>query len=67
MQAEAILHQLWLSGAFQGITTDEGYFARCDETTHSIEDIATGRLRVRVGYAPVKPAEFIVRTVTLNL
>jgi phage tail sheath protein FI len=49
----------WRSGALQGDRPDQAYFARCDRTTMTQEDLDQGRLNVVVGVAPVRPAEFV--------
>jgi hypothetical protein len=47
-------------GAFQATTPDNGYFVRCDSTTTSQSDIDQGVVNIIVGFAPLKPAEFVV-------
>jgi uncharacterized protein len=54
------LRRVWLDGALEGLTEEEAFFVRCDLTTMTPDDIASGRLIVLVGIAPVKPAEFVV-------
>jgi hypothetical protein len=66
-ETEKVMHALWLKGAFQGVQPQEAYFVRCDSSTHTPEDIASGRLKVHVGFAPLRPGEFEVRIVTLEL
>jgi len=46
-------------GAFQGAAPDEAYFVRCDRTTMTQDDIDAGTVIVVVGFAPLKPAEFV--------
>jgi phage tail sheath protein FI len=46
--------------AFEGASPDVAYFVRCDRTTMTQDDIDNGRLVFLVGFAPVRPAEFIV-------
>jgi uncharacterized protein len=67
MDAEGVLHDLWLKGAFQGSRAEDGYFVRSGSDTHTPDDVAEGRLNVLVGYAPLRPAEFIVRMITIEL
>jgi phage tail sheath protein FI len=64
---EAVLDELWRAGAFQGASAADAYFVRCDLTTHTAGDIAANRLVVIIGIAPLRPAEFIVRTLTFEL
>jgi hypothetical protein len=54
---------LWTSGAFQGATTDESYFARVDATTTTSADIANGVANIMVGIAALRPAEFIILSI----
>lgn len=48
------------AGWFQGVSTNEAYFVRCDATTMTATDIAEGRTVMLVGFAPLQPAEFIL-------
>jgi hypothetical protein len=57
--AESFLMQEWLRGALQGTRPEEAFFARCDQTTMTREDIAGGLLICQVGVAPLRPAEFV--------
>ncbi len=57
------LNRLFRNGAFQGRTAREAYFVKCDATTTSQSDIAAGIANVVVGFAPLKPAEFVIITI----
>jgi len=48
------------AGAFQGRTPDEAFFVKCDSTTTTQQDIDLGIVNILVGFAPLKPAEFVV-------
>ena len=54
------LHRLFSQGAFQGRSPREACFVRCDVTTTTPSDIAAGIVNIEVGFAPMKPAEFVV-------
>lgn len=54
------LHDLWRDGALQGQTPKDGYFVKCGRDTMTAADIDGGRLILHVGYAPLKPAEFVI-------
>jgi phage tail sheath protein FI len=54
------LTQVWRSGALMGITPEQAFFVKCDETTMTQADIDGGRLIVLIGIAPVTPAEFVI-------
>lgn len=48
------------AGAFQGSTPDAAFFVACDDTTTTQQDIDNGVVNILVGFAPLKPAEFVV-------
>jgi uncharacterized protein len=48
------------AGAFQGATPDDAFFVNCDSTTTTQQDIDNGVVNILVGFAPLKPAEFVV-------
>jgi phage tail sheath protein FI len=54
------LTAVWRSGALMGNTPEEAFFIDVGFTTMTQADIDAGRLIVRVGIAPVKPAEFVI-------
>jgi len=57
---ENFLFDEWRSGALQGMKPEEAYFVKCDRTTMTQNDIDNGRLIVEIGFAPLKPAEFVI-------
>ena len=56
----AFMHNLFRQGAFQGITPREAYFVKCDKETTTQNDINNGIVNILVGFAPLKPAEFVI-------
>ncbi len=58
----AFMHNLFRQGAFQGKTPQEAYFVKCDKETTPQDDINRGIVNIVVGFAPLKPAEFVVIT-----
>jgi len=56
----AFMHSLFRQGAFQGKTKQEAYFVKCDSETTTQNDINLGIVNIWVGFAPLKPAEFVV-------
>lgn len=56
----AFMHNLFRQGAFQGKTRSEAYFVKCDKETTTQNDINLGIVNVVVGFAPLKPAEFVI-------
>ena len=63
---EAFMTTQWRLGAFQGAEPDEAYFVKCDRTTMTQADIDAGIVNVVVGFAPLKPAEFVVLRIGLK-
>ena len=56
----AFMHNLFRQGAFQGTTPREAYFVKCDKETTTQTDINLGIVNIVVGFAPLKPAEFVI-------
>jgi phage tail sheath protein FI len=56
----AFLQGLFRQGAFQGRTPREAYFVKCDRETNPQDQINLGIVNIFVGFAPLKPAEFVV-------
>ena len=54
------LNDMFRQGAFQGTTPREAYFVKCDKETTTQSDIDKGIVNIHVGFAPLKPAEFVV-------
>jgi hypothetical protein len=56
----AFMHNLFRQGAFQGTSPKEAYFVKCDKETTTQYDIDRGVVNIVVGFAPLKPAEFVI-------
>lgn len=56
----AFMQNLFRQGAFQGTTPREAYFVKCDKETTTQNDINLGIVNIVVGFAPLKPAEFVI-------
>ena len=56
----AFMQNLFRQGAFQGSTPREAYFVKCDKETTIQNDINLGIVNIVVGFAPLKPAEFVI-------
>jgi phage tail sheath protein FI len=56
----AFMNGLFRQGAFQGTTPREAYFVKCDKETTTQADVDRGVVNILVGFAPLKPAEFVV-------
>ena len=53
------LETLRLNGTLKG-TAAEAYYVIVDDSNNTDDTIAEGQLNIEIGYAPVKPAEFII-------
>ena len=56
----AFMQNLFRQGAFQGRTPREAYLVKCDKETTTQNDINLGIVNILVGFAPLKPAEFVI-------
>ncbi|MFC0397350.1 phage tail sheath family protein [Paraburkholderia rhizosphaerae] len=54
------MQTLFRQGAFQGKSASDAYFVRCNSETTTQTDIDNGVVNIIVGFAPLKPAEFVV-------
>ena len=60
LNVDSFMRSLFSQGAFQGATPKDAYFVRCDSNTTKQSDIDMGVVNILVGFAPLKPAEFVV-------
>lgn len=56
----AFMQDLFGKGAFQGATPREAYLVNCDRETTTQTDINNGVVNVLVGFAALRPAEFVI-------
>jgi phage tail sheath protein FI len=56
----AFMQDLFRQGAFQGKTPRDAYLVKCDAETTTQTDRDRGIVNIVVGFAPLKPAEFVV-------
>ena len=56
----AFMRNLFRQGAFQGASPRDAYFVKCDSESTTQNDINLGIVNIVVGFAPLKPAEFVV-------
>jgi phage tail sheath protein FI len=59
LSVNAFMQTLFRQGAFQGATQSEAYFVKCDTTTTTPADIENGIVNIVIGFAAMKPAEFV--------
>jgi hypothetical protein len=56
----AFMETQFRNGAFAGATSRDAYFVKVDAETTTPEDQAQGIVNILVGFAPLRPAEFVV-------
>lgn len=56
----AFMNTLFRQGAFQGRTPQQAYLVKCDSENNPQNDIDRGIVNILVGFAPLKPAEFVI-------
>lgn len=56
----AFMFSLFRQGAFQGSTPEKAFYVKCDKETTTQDDRNKGIVNIEVGFAPLKPAEFVV-------
>jgi uncharacterized protein len=56
----AYLMGLFRQGAFQGASPKDAFYVKCDAETTTQADRNLGIVNIQVGFAPLKPAEFVV-------
>jgi phage tail sheath protein FI len=60
----AFLTNVWRDGALFGLTPDQAFYVKCDETTNPPEVRELGQVVTEIGVAIVKPAEFVIFRIT---
>jgi hypothetical protein len=63
MSINAFMLGLFKQGAFQGSSPSQAFKVQCDSQTTTQADIDNGIVNIIVGFAPLKPAEFVVITI----
>jgi hypothetical protein len=56
----SFMQELFRQGAFEGQTPKDAYFVKCDSETTPQDQINLGIVNIVVGFAPLKPAEFVI-------
>jgi uncharacterized protein len=67
LAVNTFMKRLFDQGAFQQSAKraeSDSFFVVCDETVNPQAEIDLGRVNVVVGFAPLKPAEFVIITIT---
>jgi phage tail sheath protein FI len=60
LNATAFMQGLHRQGAFRGVSEREAFFVACGPDTMTPEDIQNGVVNMAVGFAPLRPAEFVI-------
>lgn len=60
LNVRSFMTALFQRGAFQGATPSQAFFVKCDAETTTQANINEGLVNVLVGFAPLRPAEFVV-------
>ncbi len=60
LNLKAFMMGLFRQGAFQGSTPDQAFYVKCDSDTTTQADRNLGIVNIEVGFAPLKPAEFVI-------
>ncbi|MFI6324337.1 phage tail sheath family protein [Nonomuraea sp. NPDC050556] len=60
LNIRSFMTTLFRRGAFQGTTAAQAFFVKCDGETTTQDDINLGIVNVLVGFAPLRPAEYVV-------
>jgi phage tail sheath protein FI len=60
MNVGAFMQNLFRQGAFQGKNPREAYLVKCDKETTTQNHVNQGIVNIVVGFAPLKPAEFVI-------
>ncbi len=60
----SFMQDLFRKGAFQGSSPRSAYLVKCDKDTTTQGDIDRGIVNIIVGFAPLKPAEFVIIKIT---
>ena len=64
LNISAFMFLQFRAGAFQGKSAGDAFFVKCDASTTTQQDIDAGSVNILVGFAPLKPAEFVVLQLT---
>ena len=60
LQLDSFMKGLFRNKYFAGTTPSEAYFITVDDTNNTADTIDLGQVNIDVGFAPQKPAEFVI-------
>lgn len=61
---QTFMEGLFRQGAFQGTKSQDAYFVKCGRETTTAADQTAGLVHIMIGFAPLKPAEFVILKIT---
>lgn len=62
-QVTTFMTGIWKRGGLFGTSASQAFFVNCNATTTTQDDINNGVVNLNIGFAPVRPAEFVVITI----
>lgn len=63
---ENFLHGFFRQGAFQGSHARDAFFVKCGRETISTSDQTAGLVKILIGFAPLKPREYIILNIHMQ-
>lgn len=68
LTVESFLREFWQGGGLMGTSAQEAFRVQCGvPQTMTMQDVEAGLLKVEIALAPVRPAEFVVFTITQQM
>lgn len=64
--ADGFLEELWRAGALMGAAPRDAWFVQCGRQTTTDADIRQGHISIVIGFAPIRPGEFLTFRLALN-
>lgn len=58
------LMEFWQTGGLRGVSSEQAFYVKSDESINTPASIANGEVRVEVGVALQHPAEFVIITIS---
>jgi uncharacterized protein len=66
LRVDDFMQRLFRAGALAGSSAREAFFVQCGRDSTTQAELDAGLLRVEVGFAPLKPAEFVIVSVHMR-
>jgi len=58
--SSSFLTEFWQQGGLRGDTPEQAYFVKCDDETNTLASVDNGEVRLEIGVALQRPAEFVI-------